>query len=55
MSAIAFLKVFLSIAHNPQIPIAFTEAERGEPYNKANSPKPFECLSVLLNSSLIII
>jgi hypothetical protein len=55
ISSTAFLKAVLSIVQNPHISLALTEAERGAPYNKANSPKQSPYFKTFFTLLLIII
>jgi len=55
MSSTAFLNFFLSNTQNPQSPIAYTDADRGAWYIKANSPKNAGVFNTLLTSSFMII
>jgi hypothetical protein len=50
ISATAVLKVLRSMAHKPHFPIAFTEADLGAPYKRANSPKPSPYLRVFFKT-----
>jgi len=49
-----YLKVLLLIPHNPVFSIAFIDADLGELYNKASSPKILPGFNYFINLSFII-